>query len=173
LKAAENADKGTNDTKSSDSNANKKTASDVAGKPKPTSSDEPALTGPAKEAAGFQGSGRYPGVDNWTNGTIPKGTTVYQGSPAGSSKFFFPQSALDASGLDAKTLGEGLQISPHPTLGYRTQVTSFTTTADTPAAFADTTANPAYGPGGFDQLYIPDTSTLQPVTTIPLTGGKP
>ena len=90
---------------------------------------------------------KIPRRHNWQNGVIPKGTTVYAGSP-GLGNFYFRQQSLDASGLDSHVLSEGLQISPHPIFGYRPEVTSFVTTEDTPAAFSKSLANPTYGSGG-------------------------
>ena len=71
-------------------------------------------------------------------------------------------------GGSAQGLFEGLQVAPHPQLGHRPDISAFTATQDIPAAFAKTSADPQYGGGGLDQIYIPDISALQLVNTTPL-----
>lgn len=123
-------------------------------------------TGAAAEAASWQGKGAYTGVDTWTNTTLKQGTVVYAGAP-GSSNFFTTGEAMAASGGDAAKMFQGLQVQAHPTFGYRPGMTLYMVTEDTEAAFSQALANPQFGAGGYSQYYIPNTSSLKPVLSIP------
>lgn len=132
-----------------------------------TSSEPAAIADRAKRA---QGSGAYPGVDNWKSTTLKPGTRVFQGE-GGESNFFFPQETLDNSGLDAEKLWESLQVEEstnprHP--GYRMEVNEYEVVQDTPAAESEALSNPMHGSGGGDQLYVTDKQNLRLIRRIPL-----
>jgi RHS repeat-associated protein len=128
----------------------------------------------AAAAASWQGKGDYPGVDQWQNGTLKKGTIVYggldkDGNPSG---FFIPQEALDASGGSKKALWEGLQVKENPKYGYRDHLGAFMVTEDTPAAFGDQTlANPQFGKGGLGQIYTTNYGPGSNLQRVPGPGG--
>ena len=42
---------------------------------------------PSEIAKSWQGSGKYPGVDDYTDVTVTKGTTLYRGEPNGTEYF--------------------------------------------------------------------------------------
>jgi type VI secretion system secreted protein VgrG len=126
----------------------------------------PVFEGAAAEAAGWQGSGKYPGVDHWKNETLKKGTIVYggvdkKGNPSG---FFIPKAAVDASGGSKEKLWQGLQVQKHPTYGYREKVVEFVLTEDVPVATASTTQNLQFGDGGAAQIYAPPDAGSDPKT---------
>ena len=126
-----------------------------------------AAFSPAAKSASWQGQGAYPGVDAWTNTTVKQGTVLYGGAP-GSSNFLFTAQGMVESGGNAANLNQGLQIAPHPILGYRPGVTLYRVTADSPAATSNALANPQYGEGGFQQFFFGDTTNLEPVLSIPV-----
>jgi hypothetical protein len=131
---------------------------------------------PSSIASSWQGKGKYPGVDDWDDDTLPKGSTVYGGTP-GQNGFYTNQNTLDDAGNDATKINEGLQIKPaspfeHPTR-YRPNMTQYEVLEDTKVATSKALANPNYGSGGYTQYYIPQWKTnLQPVNTIPLTNYR-
>jgi RHS repeat-associated protein len=127
----------------------------------------PFKKGAADLAAGWQGQGRYPGIDNWRNITLDEGKYVVGGMP-GQSNYYTTLNSLKRSGLDRSVLFQGLQVMEHPDFGYRAQVGIYRVTGSTPAAFGTTYANPAFGTGGYPQIFIPDYSGLQLIRTIPL-----
>ncbi|MGF7232849.1 hypothetical protein [Arachidicoccus sp.] len=123
--------------------------------------------GAADLAASWQGKGTYTGVDNWRNITLGEGKYIVGGLP-GQSNFYTTLGGLERSGYDHVKLFEGLQIAPHPQLGYRTMVGVYQASEDIPAAFGNTYANPQFGGGGLPQIFIPNYSNLQLIKTIPL-----
>lgn len=108
----------------------------------------------ASKARGWQGQGNYPGVDNWNNTVIPKGTVIVAGEPGVSGYFTTPDSVRKC-GNSRSQLFQGLQVAPHPTHGFRPKVGVYVTTADITVAAADTQANPHLGAGGLPQMYCP------------------
>lgn len=124
------------------------------------------------EARAAQGQGKYGGVDAWSDTTLKPGQIVVQGAPGGDSKFFTTLDALNQSQGDARVFSEGLQIAKHETKGYRPGVTILIVEKETPAAAGVARANPQHGPGEFPQLYVPDTSALKPVLSVPLKKGQ-
>jgi RHS repeat-associated protein len=126
---------------------------------------------PSEQAAAWQGKGDYPGVDDWHDITLQKGTVLYGGVP-GQTAFYTTEEGLEAAGGTRAGLGEALQVQPHPQFGYRPGVTAYVVTEDTPAASAITRANPQFGAGGAPQVYVPAyQTTLSPVHSIPLSKG--
>ncbi|WP_109077890.1 RHS repeat-associated core domain-containing protein [Aggregatibacter kilianii] len=113
---------------------------------------------PAAQAAGWQGKGKYPGVDDWTNTTLPEGTRLIGGRP-GQSQYYTTESGFKASGGNKTQLWEGLQVEPHPVHGYRGQFGVYEVTSPTRVATASTLANPQYGAGGLPQVFMPEFRT--------------
>lgn len=108
----------------------------------------------AAEAAGWQGKGAYPGVDEWENVTLAKGTRVHAGEP-GVSGFFASDSAAASVGHDATALNQGLQIAPRNG-AFRPGLTEFELTSDVTVGRSIASANPQFGPGGLEQFYLPN-----------------
>ena len=113
---------------------------------------------PSAVARTFQGNGAYPGVDNFRDITLKKGTILYAGEP-GLSGFFTTESAFRRAGTDAQAIFEGLQVKPRDGM-YRPTLTKFIITQDTPAAFGIVRNNPQFGPGGLPQIYIANFSEV-------------
>ena len=112
----------------------------------------------AQEAAGWQGTPRFPGVDRWRDITLRQGTVIYAGEP-GLSGFMTTESAIRRSGLDAASLFNGLQVPPRNGL-YRNGVTAYEVLEDMPAAMARTMANDQISRGGLPQLYLPSVNQV-------------
>jgi hypothetical protein len=108
----------------------------------------------AGQAARLQGSGDYPGVDNWGNSMLHAGDIVHAGEP-GITGFATSDEAASAVGNDAVALNEGLQIASRSG-SYRPNPAAFRITQDTQAARSTALANPQYGAGGLEQYYIPN-----------------
>ncbi|MGH1338809.1 MAG: hypothetical protein ACRBFS_22025 [Aureispira sp.] len=117
---------------------------------------------------GWQGSGDYPGVDEWAIATVPAGLDLYGGLPGQSEYYTIDQTLIDADTMKV-AYWESLQVKAHPTFGYRPDVGVFDLNATTTVAIARTLANPQYGTGGAWQIYVENFSTdLTPLDTIPL-----
>jgi RHS repeat-associated protein len=130
--------------------------------------ENPSEQTPSQFAQSWQGTGDYPGIDNYRDITLKKGKIIYGGTP-GQSNFYTTESALKRSNNAAKKLFEGVQVSPHPQFGYRPGMTAYEVLEDTPAAFGITKANPQHGSGGLPQIVIKDfESTLKPLYSVPL-----
>ena len=116
---------------------------------------KPELTeGPVAKARSWQGSGRYPGVDDYKQVDLKQGDVVYGGYPYPTEYFTTPDAVALADG-DATKLYEGLQVAPYQD-SYRPQIRAYTVTQDTTAAYGLTEANPQFGSGGLPQLFIPN-----------------
>lgn len=117
---------------------------------------------------GWQGSGDYPGVDEWATATIPAGLDLYGGLPGQSEYYTISQTLINTDTLQAP-YWESLQVKPHPTFGYRPNVGIFDLNATTTVAIARTLANPQYGTGGAWQIYMENYTTgLTAIGTIVL-----
>ena len=64
---------------------------------------------------GWQGSGDYPGVDDWATATIPGGVDLYGGLPGQSEYYTLNQTLIDADTMQV-AYWESLQVKAHPTL---------------------------------------------------------
>jgi hypothetical protein len=123
---------------------------------------------PASIARLHQGTAEYPGVDDWQNTTIKKGTTVWAGAP-GQSPFYTDNETIATAGNNATEIFEGLQVTEGEYGQFRPGMTAYTVTEDTPAASSQALANPDYGVGGFLQYFIPNyKNVLQPFLSIAL-----
>ncbi len=121
----------------------------------------------AQTARSLQGSGLYTGIDRFRDITLQKGTIIYGGAP-GQTAFYTTESALVRASGSRTALAQGLQIAPHPSLGYRPGVTAYEVIQETPAAFGRALANPQFGSGRLPQVVVPDfDNALSPLYTIP------
>jgi len=102
---------------------------------------------------GWQGSGDYPGVDDWATATIPAGLDLYGGLP-GQSEYYTIAETLTAADTMQVPYWESLQVQAHPTFGYRPMVGIFDLKETTTVAISRTLANTQYGAGGAWQIYV-------------------
>ena len=100
---------------------------------------------------GWQGSGDYPGVDDWATATIPAGLDLYGGLPGQSEYYTIDQTLIDVDTMQV-AYWESLQVKAHPTFGYRPWVGVFDLNETTTVAIAKTLANDQYGAGGAWQI---------------------
>lgn len=114
---------------------------------------------PAEVAKSWQGSGKYPGIDNYRDVIIKKGNVIYRGEPNG-TEYFTTKSAIERSGRNATKIFEGLQVEKNPIHGYRGTMQGFEVVKNIRAAFGNTKANPQFGKGGLPQLYVLDVDEL-------------
>ncbi len=120
---------------------------------------------PAALARSWQGSGAYPGIDNWCNVTLKKGTIVWGGSP-GQSNFYVTDTVMRTVGTDATRLYQGIQVGKGSYPTYREGMTMYKVTEDITVAYSKALANPSYGAGGFDQFFIDQyQNVLKPILT--------
>ena len=68
---------------------------------------------PSEIARSWQGTGKYPGIDDYVDITVEKGTVLYRGEPNG-TEYFTTLDAIEQSGRDATKLFEGLQVEKNP-----------------------------------------------------------
>lgn len=122
---------------------------------------------PSSVVKKVQGSGRYPGVDNWRDVTLPKGKIIYSGEPGGAG-FYTTKRALERSGGKKDKLWQELQVAPHPEMGYRSKIGIYEVIDDVPAAFGTAKANPMYGRGTSQQIFIENGEKLRKVGEITL-----
>ncbi len=80
-------------------------------------------------------------------------------------------SVAAAVGHDAVALNEGLQVAPHGA-SYRPGLTAFRLIEAVDAARAITLANPQFGAGGLEQIYVPNlTGVAYPLVTRLMSGA--
>jgi hypothetical protein len=124
-----------------------------------------ALAGgdPVYAARHFQGRGAYLGVDDWRATTIGPGTqrgSAFEAGRPGLSGFAVPRGTMDDLGRDAARYNESIQVGPGASDGpynpYRPEGVRLEAVREIPAAESVARANPQYGAGGGDQVYIPD-----------------
>ncbi len=119
-------------------------------------------------ARSLQGNWKYPGVDEFKDILLKKGTILFGGYP-GKTAFFTTASAMRRSGWSARTFYDRLQLHVSKDHGRRTQVAMYEVMEDTAAAFGLAIANGDYGPGRFPQVVVPlFESTLQLIRVLPL-----
>ena len=106
----------------------------------------------------WQGSGDYPGVDNWATATIPAGLDLYGGLPGQSEYYSIDQTITDTDTMQV-AYWESLQVKAHPEFGYRPNVGIFDLKQKSTVAIAKTLANPQFGSGGAWQIYLEDYKT--------------
>lgn len=122
---------------------------------------------PAGEAAGWQGSKDYPGVDNWKNVVLEKGTilfTLYPHGPAGMASapgnYFVRGYAVRSARGNARAFNDSVQVrhSGNATAArdMRKQLHIFVVEEDICVGKSKAKANKKYGDGGATQYYIRD-----------------
>ena len=107
------------------------------------------------KAKRWQGSGNYPGIDNWQVYEIPSQTILYGGLP-GQSEFYSIEQSLKMVNSNKVKYWESLQVASHPTFGYRSKVGEYLLNTPTKVAVSITLANPKFGKGGAWQVFIND-----------------
>ena len=117
------------------------------------------IKSPSDIARSWQGKGKYPGIDDYTDVTVKKGTILYRGEPNG-SEYFTTLDAIETSDRDAKIIFEGLQVEKHPIYGYRGEMEGYLFNEDIIGAYGIAKANPHFGKGGLEQYFIPDVQDL-------------
>ena len=132
----------------------------------------------AQRAARLQGKDAYSGVDKWTNRIAQPGERFAVGYP-GLSGFGVPEHVLDDVGNDARQLFEGVQAAPrrvHPDFPTnRPEAVVYEIKQPLELAEAKAAANPRWGDGGLDQMFVPDieakelAGVIEEVDTRPLT----
>lgn len=91
--------------------------------------------------------------DAFTGIIILKGTKIYGGLP-GQTSWYTDLASLEASGYSRSNLFQGLQVQPHPELGYRPQVGVYELLEDVIVAVGKALANTQYGAGGYHQYFL-------------------
>ncbi|MGH8968871.1 MAG: putative T7SS-secreted protein [Actinomycetes bacterium] len=119
---------------------------------------------PAGIAAGIQGRGNYPGVDDWYPARLRAGDEIGAGTVADLpdlplSGFAVPRSVVDEVGTDARELFEGVQVRPYEG-SYRDELTVYRAGNDLDVAVGYALRNPDYGAGGLRQVYVRDMQRL-------------
>ena len=126
-----------------------------AGKSLGTCNDPCKGKNPSKEAQNWQGSGDYPGVDNYQNVVLKKGTVLFSlfpGSPPG----YAVKSSTLLKLRNADAFHEALQVQKDSKYGpMRTKVRAYVVTEDICAATGKASANTQFGKGGATQYFIP------------------
>ena len=124
------------------------------------------ISNPALQASQWQGSAMYPGVDEWHNTFLTKGSYVWGGSP-GQGHFYTTNSVMRSVGNDATMLYNGLQVARTEAFPlYRPGMTLYEVTNTIPVAYSKALANMQYGIGGFEQYYIDNyNNVLKPILT--------
>lgn len=121
---------------------------------------------PSGRAARWQVDAPYGALDRWQDVTLQAGDRVAIGVP-GVSGFGVPVDAgvEQITAIGARDWFEGLQVAPKrvlvdgdtvPQPTMRAEVAVFEIRGDVSAARSVTEANPQFGTGGRDQVYIPD-----------------
>lgn len=103
----------------------------------------------------WQGSGNYPGIDDWEIFEIPAGTKLYGGLP-GQSEFYSVEKSLLDVNFNKANFWKSLQVSPHPQFGFRSKVGEYTVNSTIRVAVSKTLANPQHGVGGAWQVFVDD-----------------
>ncbi len=114
---------------------------------------------PSEIAISWQGTGKYPGIDDYVDVIVEKGTVLYRGEPNG-TEYFTTLDAIEQSGRDAMKLFEGLQVEKNPIHGYRGEMQDYIFKEDVVSAYGITNANPQFGKGGLPQYYVSDVQDL-------------
>ena len=97
---------------------------------------------PSEIARSWQG--KYPGIDDYVDITVKKGTVLYRGEPNG-TEYFTTLDAIEQSGRNATKLFEGLQVEKNPKYGYRVEMQGYVFNEDVASAYGIANANPQFG----------------------------
>ena len=107
-------------------------------------------------------------VDEFTTTTLKAGDKIYGLTP-GQGQWYTTMEMVKKSGYSYTNLYNGLQIKPHPTLGYRTSVTLYEVTQDVVVATGQALNNTSVGSGGYTQFFIENfDDVLKAIQEIPL-----
>mgnify|MGYP000847415481 CR=1 FL=1 len=124
---------------------------------------------PASMAKMWQGNDLYPGIDDWKNIVLKKGTKIWGGAP-GQSNFYSSEKVIQEVNHDATKLFRGLQVSKGKYPLYRPGMTQYEVKEDIIVGYSKALANTQHGPGGFEQYYVPNPQeVLKPIKSIILT----
>lgn len=108
------------------------------------------------EARNWQGSGSFPGVDDYSVVRLQPGTNLEVGFP-GVSNYSMPGGTAAANGHSASGVWEGVQVGPQDLTsaypGYRGSMVELHVNNPTNMATGTTLANPEYGAGGTTQYF--------------------
>ncbi len=131
------------------------------------------IDSPSTLAGKWQGHGDYPGIDNWTDVTIKKGSYVWGGYP-GQSNFYTTTSDIMSAGNDANIIFKGLQVGTTKEFPlYRSYMNLYEVPYDMNIAISQAMANPQFGVGGFTQLFFPDFTDLKLIASMKLNNVVP
>lgn len=114
---------------------------------------------PSQIAKSWKGTGKYPGIDDYVDVMVEKGTVLYRGEPNG-TEYFTTLDAIEKSDRNATKVFEGLQVEKNPIHGYRGEMQGYIFNNDVASAYGITNANPQFGKGGLPQYYVPDVQDL-------------
>ena len=88
------------------------------------------------------------------------------GGEPGQSNFYTTDSVMNIAGDDATQLYQGIQVGKGSYPQFRAGMTQYEVMQDMTVGYSKALANPQFGIGGFDQLFIPNyESVLQPILT--------
>ncbi len=118
----------------------------------------------AGQAAMAQLGEPYGGVDAWENGTLQAGQRVAFGTPGVTGFGVTPETMAEAG--SSSNLFEGVQVGSKRLAdasgsfadsapGYRSSSAIYEATQDIPVGLSKALANPQFGAGGLDQMYVP------------------
>ncbi|WP_226668912.1 ribonuclease YeeF family protein [Metabacillus litoralis] len=119
---------------------------------------------PSDVAQNWQGSSPYFGVDEYVDKLYTKGTILYAGEPFPSG-YFSTKEAIMGSGKDATKLFKGVQVKPFYQKGmsnaiYRDTMGAYQLNIDLIGANGLAKANPQFGEGGLEQIFMADFNEL-------------
>lgn len=114
---------------------------------------------PSQLARSWQGVGDYKGVDAYVDKIVKKGEVLYRGEPYG-TEYFTTRAEIEKCSYEAKNIFEELQVKPHKTLGYKSEMMGYVFNEDVATAYGITRANLQFGPGGLAQYYVPNVKEL-------------
>jgi|GEM_PF-5580510 len=119
---------------------------------------------PSTVAQKWQGSSPYFGVDEYVDKLYPKGTILYAGEPFPSG-YFSTKEAIMETGQDATRLFKGVQVKPFYQKGmsnaiYRDTMGAYQLNVDLIGANGLAKANPQFGEGGLEQIFMADFNEL-------------
>jgi hypothetical protein len=92
-------------------------------------------------------------ADEWGLTTLQPGDRIFGGLP-GQSAYYTSAATLEASGGSREVLFQSLQVRAHPEFGYRPTVGEYEVINPLTVPSGTVSANPAFGMGGGDQLFI-------------------
>lgn len=110
------------------------------------------ISGMAAQARSWQGSGAFPGIDDYAGEVLDVGRRLEAGFP-GLSNYATSGGTAAANGNSASRVWEGLQVGPNQ-FDYRPSMVELRINNPVDAASGTALANPQYGAGGADQFFL-------------------